>query len=195
MNLLGVIFDMDDTLIESPLDFDAIRADLGFEQGQLILETIDGLNDSDRQAECRRILRHHEQRAAEQSKVISGVEDFLSDLKRRGILTAVLTRNSRETADLVFGKYTLKFDQILTREDAPPKPDPTGLEIILDRWGFNNSEVLFFGDFWFDIEAAWRANVHSVLYAPNDLPDYADQANSVLRSYDDALQLVDRLYD
>ena len=194
MNIRGIIFDMDDTLIESPLDFDAIRADLGFGEGQLILETIESLDDDVRQTECRRILREHERRAAQQCKVISGVEEFLAELNRRGMLTAVLTRNSRETVELVFSRLQLAgFDQILTREDAPPKPDPAGLKLICERWNIDASEVLFFGDFWFDIEAARRAGAHSVLYAPNNLPEYAHKAGSILRDYADAIDLLDSI--
>ena len=194
MNIGGIIFDMDDTLIESPLDFDAIRADLGFDAGELILETIDGLDDEDRKRECRQILRSHEHRAAQQSKVIIGVEEFLADVSCRGIRTAVLTRNSRETVDLVFARHQLSgFDQILTREDAPPKPDPAGLRLICERWDIDPSEAMFFGDFWFDIEAARRAGVYSVLYASGELPDYADKADSIVRNYTDAINLLDKL--
>ncbi|MBM80167.1 MAG: phosphatase [Planctomycetaceae bacterium] len=193
MDIRGIIFDLDDTLIRSGLDFDAIRQDMGLQPGQLILESIEQMDDPKRQADCLRILREHELRSAHQSTLIPGVTDFLSDLQAREVKTAVLTRNSRETVSIVFERLDLNFSIALTREDAPPKPDPSGLEMICQQWGVESSQVLFFGDFGFDIQAGQRAGIHTVLFAPGDLPEFASEADSVLRDYSAAAALIDQL--
>ncbi|KKK48766.1 hypothetical protein LCGC14_3141840, partial [marine sediment metagenome] len=55
----GVIFDMDGTIVESMIDFEAIRAELGIEAGKGILETIESMPPS-RRAEAHRKLLAHE---------------------------------------------------------------------------------------------------------------------------------------
>jgi FMN phosphatase YigB (HAD superfamily) len=64
MPVRGVIFDLDGTLIDSALDFDQMRADMGFAPGQLILETFESLPEGERKARCREILHGHEYRGA-----------------------------------------------------------------------------------------------------------------------------------
>jgi len=48
MGLKLVIFDLDGTLLDSPLDFDAIRCEIGLPDGQPILEALEGLPPPER---------------------------------------------------------------------------------------------------------------------------------------------------
>lgn len=184
----GIIFDLDGTLIDSRLDFDAIRADIGLPPGMPILEAIAAMDDVAARTTATEILHRHEMKGASEAVMIDAVPEFLEALAHRRIPTAVLTRNSRASTDAVLSRLNLKFDQVLTREDAPPKPDPTGLLTICNVWGLPPERVLFFGDYLFDLEAARRAGMRSVLFTPGTLPDYALQADLVLRSFRDALR-------
>ena len=180
MPVRGVIFDLDGTLIDSKLDFDQMRRDMEFAPGQLILETLQSLPEGERKERCREILRAHEHRGALSATLMPGAIELLSELDRRGIPQAILTRNSREMTDLALGRLQLAFSQVLTREDAPPKPDPQGLHIICRNWQVNACEVAFVGDFHFDVIAGRRAGMATVLYSPGPPPEYAREADFVI---------------
>ena len=190
--LHGMIFDLDGTLVDSGLDFDAIRRDMGLPDGLPILETLDQTPTGSEKVRMLEVLRQHELSGAARAMLYDGVPDFLEWLDQRGICRAVLTRNSRESTELVLERLGLRFELILTREDAPPKPDPTGLLTICGAWQLEPVHVLFCGDYLFDLEAGSRAGMGTMLFAPRELPDFAHQADHILRSFHDASALIDR---
>ncbi|HTI50027.1 MAG TPA: HAD family hydrolase, partial [Planctomycetaceae bacterium] len=166
MPLRGVIFDLDDTLIDSRLDFAAMRREMGFAPGQLILEGIAALPPGPQREACLAVLHEHERRGAESATMINGARELLAELSQRGLPQAILTRNSRAMTDLALSRLALEFSQVLTREDAPPKPDPAGLLRICRSWDVSVDEVIFVGDFHFDLLAGRAAGISTVLYAP-----------------------------
>ncbi len=176
----GMIFDLDGTLIDSALDFDLIRHDMGLPRGQPILEALAEVPEGVDKDRMRAVLRSHELAGADRATLFPGVSEMLGFLRDEKIPTAILTRNSRESTQIVLNRLALEFDHVLTREDAPPKPDPTGLITIGKRWQFLPSTTPFCGDYRFDLEAGRAAGMPTVLYAPGDLPDYAALADHVL---------------
>jgi len=180
MAIRGVIFDLDGTLIDSGLDFEQMRREMEFAPGQSVLETIALLEDGPRKERCRQILREHEHRGALSASLMAGAKELLAELSRRGLPVAILTRNSREMTELALSRLGLKFSQVVAREDAPPKPDPTGLMMICRAWQVHASEVIFVGDFHFDLLAGNRAGITTVLYAPSGRPEYAHEADFVI---------------
>jgi HAD superfamily hydrolase (TIGR01509 family) len=111
---------------------------------------------------------------------LPGARELLEELDRRKIPQAILTRNSRAMTALALDRLHLSFSQVLTREDAPPKPDPEGLLMICRAWQFDVSDVIFVGDFHFDLIAGRRAGMPTVLYAPFERPTYAEEADFVI---------------
>jgi HAD superfamily hydrolase (TIGR01509 family) len=193
MKIRGVIFDLDGTLIDSGLDFDQMRRDMEFEPGQLILETLEALPEGERKQRCREILRQHEYRGATSATLMPGAVALLDELDRRQIPQAILTRNSREMTDLTLRRLRLEFSQVLTREDAPPKPDPQGLHVICREWQFEPRHVVFVGDFHFDVIAGRRAGMATILYAPGDVPDYAPEADFVISHLSQTCDVLHKL--
>ncbi len=180
MSVRGVIFDLDGTLIDSALDFDQMRSDMEFAPGQFILETLDSLPEGARKEHCREILQRHEYRGAMAATLMPGARELVDELARLRIPQAILTRNSRVMTQLALDRLNLEFSQVVTREDAPPKPDPAGLISICRAWNVAVSDVVFVGDFQFDLQAGRRAGIATVLYAPAERPDYAHEADFVV---------------
>lgn len=194
-NLRGIIFDLDGTLVDSGLDFDAMRREMRLPVGQPILEALECMPEGREKRCCLETLEAHEKRGASRARLIPGVSRFLDELAQKEIQTAVLTRNSREMTQRVLRRLSLNFSSVLTREDAPPKPDPAGLLKICRLWGVSVSQVLLFGDHGFDIRAGRNAKIATVLYAPNGESDYESEADFVIRDYSQATRLIEQFVD
>lgn len=190
MNLAGVIFDLDGTLVDSRLDFAKIRNDMGLKKGLPILEALAEMEEGDQKEQCLVVLRQHELAGAEQACFMPGAAELLAELDRRRLRHAVLTRNSRESTNIVIERLGLHSAPVLTREDAPAKPDPAGLLQICQDWNSAPSNVLFVGDFLFDIRAGQNAGMKTVLYAPAALPDYADEADFTIRDFAELVPVI-----
>lgn len=185
----GVIFDLDGTLIDSRLDFEAMRREMEFAEGQPILEGIERLPPGPRRDQCLEILHRHERCGAENATLILGARELLAELSRRELPTGILTRNSRSMTELALSRLDLQFNRVLTRDDAPPKPDPAGLLRICREWGFPVEDVLFVGDYLFDLQCGHEAGIRTVLYAPNGPPDYSHLAHAVIESLPELVDL------
>jgi phosphoglycolate phosphatase-like HAD superfamily hydrolase len=65
--------------------------------------------------------------------------------------------------EIVLERLGLRFDAVVTREDAPPKPAPDPVLLACRRIGLQPSQTLFVGDFEFDMLAGRRAGTGTVL--------------------------------
>jgi HAD superfamily hydrolase (TIGR01509 family) len=160
----GLIFDLDGTLVDSRLDFDQMRREMGLPDKQPILEALPLLPEPRRSA-CWAILERHEREGAERATLMPGVTELMEALARRNIRRAVFTRNGRLPTLRTLERLGLAFDAVVAREDAPPKPNPAGIWKICESWELQPDEVAMVGDYVFDIEAGRRAGAHTVCYA------------------------------
>ena len=122
-----------------------------------------------------------------------GVANLLARLQQLELRSGVLTRNSRVSAHTTLERLGWSFDSVLTREDAPAKPDPTGVLAICDDWGLSPQQVLFVGDYLFDLQAGHNAGTTAALFAPGRLPEWADLADWVVSSFGELEELIERL--
>jgi HAD superfamily hydrolase (TIGR01549 family) len=188
----GVVFDMDGTLVAQAIDFDGIRRELGLPFGTPLLETMDRLPAADRAAAWA-VLDRHEQAAVAAAEVLPGVLDFLAWLDTRGLRRAVLTRNSRSVAEAVLGRCGLStFDPVVTRDDAPFKPQPEGLWRICKAWGFAPAEVLMLGDYVYDIQVGRNAGARTALLTHGRDWPFAGEADWAFATYAECMTVLER---
>jgi len=159
----GIIFDLDGTLVDSALDFDAMRREMRLPAGRPVLEALSEM-PPDEAARCREILHRHERAGAERAVLMPGVTEFLARLDARGVRRAVWTRNSRRAALDTLERLALTFERVVAREDAPAKPDPSAVAEICRHWRLDCRQLAVIGDYVFDLEAGRRAGTHTVLY-------------------------------
>jgi len=158
----GILFDMDGVVVQQRLDFLAIKREIFGDTHGFILERMAELPAAER-ARADAILERHETAAAAEAEPMDGILPFLQWMEARGLRRGLVTRNSRKSVDLVLARLGLRFDAVVTREDAPPKPAPEPVWLGCRRMDLAPSEVLFVGDFEFDMLAGRRAGVRTVL--------------------------------
>lgn len=181
--LKAVIFDLDGTLVKSDLDFHAMRRDIACPADKDILSYLDELS-GEALGQAQAIIAQHEARDAEQTKALDGVPEMLAELKRLGVRTGIVTRNSRAASELKMALCGIDISEVLTREDAPPKPEPDALLALSERWELSPQDCAYVGDYLYDLQAARNADMLACLYAPElELPRYAGQADFVFNSW------------
>jgi len=179
----GVIFDLDGTLVTSGLNFSAIRAAIGCSKQEDLLTFIENIADPEARKQATQQVIDFEIQDAEQSGLIEGVADFLQHLQQQGIPTAVVTRNCRAATSKKLERHSLEFETVLTRECAPPKPDPTSLLQISQQWQLPVDELVYVGDYIYDIHAAANAGMRSVLMVFEELPAWHLEATWCFSDY------------
>jgi phosphoglycolate phosphatase-like HAD superfamily hydrolase len=155
---------LDDTLVETSLDFAAIKRDIGCPAKDDILTFIDNLSCSKQQDEASRIVVEHELHDAQTSVWLPGAQAFVEIARRHALPLAIVTRNCRQATELKLNRNNMGIDIVITREDAPAKPDPTALLSIADGWQIETNEIAYLGDYIYDIQAAHNANMQAWLY-------------------------------
>lgn len=186
MRHAGVIFDLDGTLVDSRLDFDAMRAETGCPEGIGLLEYADSLPPGEAQR-VHEIVHQHEMAGATAAVWIPGAEAWLRALQAASVPTAILTRNSRPATELTLSRLGIEVEHVLTREDCRPKPDPQGLLMIAAAWGLPCEKLVYVGDFLYDLQAARAAGMHAWFYDTGMHPEFAPLADRVIRDFDTLL--------
>ena len=175
------VFDLDHTLIRSPLDLAAMaldmRARLEVARGPLPPRS-DRYRVNELITHCRRdapalldtlwaIALDHERRALDGTSLEPGARDAIEGARAAGFAVALWTNNAREITADVLDRFGLLggFDLIVTRDEMDAlKPDPAGWRVIRERFG--DCAAVVIGDSWVDGVAAAAAGVPFVAYRP-----------------------------
>jgi len=168
----AVIFDLDGTLTQPLLDFDAMRAEIGLRPGLPILEQLADGDDALR-ARGEEVLRRHERDAIERATLADGCVELLALLRARDVPAAILTRNTREVVELFVDRFQLRgsFAAHYTREDGAPKPSPAGVLHLCGELRVAPAETLVVGDYKFDVIAGRRAGCRTALVTSEEISD------------------------
>ncbi len=179
-----LIFDFDNTLIDSQIDFTALRAaliDLLEAAGALpaaraelmrrpILELVEcgDAVSPDLARAMWAAIETHEAAGLERAAAMPHAHDVLAALAARGYRLALLTNNARPATARILGVLGLAplLHMVVTRDDVPRlKPDPGGIQLILARLGPVRTAYLI-GDSWIDGYAAAAAGIRFVGFGP-----------------------------
>lgn len=185
------IFDLDGTLTRPKHDFMAIRKRLGIPLNQGILEYIDAQPDRRRRG-LQDQLESIEREVAEDAELTPGAAELLDLLYRRGCRMGILTRNSRRCVEITLERTGMSgffnVDDIMTRDDARPKPAPDGIEKLLSCWKASKALSAIVGDYLFDLRAGRSAGILTVHYNGKQGETWPEESDFVI---DDFAELID----
>ena len=178
------VFDLDHTLVNSPLDLAA----MALEMRALIEHHCGPLPARPDRYRVGELIRHcateapalsapvwevalaHERRAVEAAWLEPGALEALMGAREAGFATAVWTNNAREVTLLALERFGLlpHLDLVVSRDDMREmKPDPDGYRVITAHFGPARDAVVV-GDSWVDGVAAAGAGVPFVAYRAKD---------------------------
>ena len=173
------VFDMDGTLTVAVHDFTAIRVALEIPPEDDILTHLAAL-PAEVAATKHAWLLEHERELALGSVAADGAVELVRELAARGYRLGILTRNARELAHVTLQAIGLAdcfaADDVLGREDAPPKPEPGGLLKLAAAWQVAPEEMVMVGDYRFDLDCGRAAGTRTVLVnlPENPWPELTD---------------------
>jgi HAD superfamily hydrolase (TIGR01549 family) len=148
--LRGVVFDMDGTLTVPNLDFGEMYRRCEVDSSQDILKVLATLPLQEAQAKFQ-IIQEMEEESTRTMKVMPGAPELMKWLATHKIPTALVTRNTAQSAKALQERLQHPFDAIVARdthEHLPPKPDAAAMHYICKEvWsGMDPSNVIMVGD-------------------------------------------------
>jgi phosphoglycolate phosphatase len=174
------VFDLDHTLVHTPLDLAAMALDM-----RALLETRCGplparpdryrvgelihwcqANAADVEKPLWEIALDHERRAMALATLMPGAREAINGARAVGFATAVWTNNAREISATALERFGLLsvLDLVVTRDEMRAlKPDPDGWRVIAEHFGAHRDAVVV-GDSWVDGVAAQAAGIPFVAY-------------------------------
>jgi phosphoglycolate phosphatase len=181
------VFDLDHTLIQTPLDLAAMAVDM-----RTLIERENGPMPARKEryrvgeliAHCQtrapaleaavwELALDHERRAMEVAALEPGALAAVVGARRGGFATAIWTNNARELTLPALARLGLadEVDLVVTRDDMRAlKPDPDGWRVIAEHFGGsgngvgNPRDAVVVGDSWVDGVAAAKAGVSFIAY-------------------------------
>ena len=167
--------------------------------GEILSHTMKNvLPDIDTEAAIDTYRSYHRDNFGDRISVFEGMTELLAELKRRHYKTGLVTSRLSGTTWEGLHKYDLAdyFDVVVSCDDTDKhKPDPTPVNIALERLDSKPENAIMLGDTKFDILCARNAGVLSVLVgwhvamSPEEIngdngPDY------IIEKADDLLAII-----
>jgi phosphoglycolate phosphatase len=180
----AIIFDFDGTLAVLNIDFSFMKEKVldlvrhfGVEEGLIreryLLEMIDEVYQliwekhpseaEDFYQEAHRILHEVELKAAEEGKLIPGVEATLKILREKGMKVGIVTRNCEDAVRKVFPNINEFCDVFISRDSIKKvKPHPDHLTSAMKTLNVSGEEAVMVGDHPLDIQAGKRVGMKTI---------------------------------
>jgi HAD superfamily hydrolase (TIGR01549 family) len=191
--LLGVIFDLDNTLVSSSLNFERIRSDLGCPKDIDLLDFVDALPEQQK-IDANKLLVKYETIDALNATKLAGTDQLLTLLSGLDIPCAIVTRNCHQAALLKIQQNNINIPTLLTREDHKAKPAPDALLHIAKCWKIQPENLLYVGDYLYDLQAAQNAKTMSCLVTYGKTMSYADLATIEVNNLSELSAAIKQLF-
>ena len=178
------VFDLDHTLVNTPLDLAAMALDMRallerrcgplpprpdrYRVGELLVWC--QAHAPDVAKPLWEIALDHERRAMDVASLEPGAREAVEGARAAGFVTAVWTNNAREITGGALARFGLlpALDLVVTRDEMRAlKPDPDGWRVIAEHFGAARDAVVV-GDSWVDGLAAQAAGIPFVAYRPRE---------------------------
>lgn len=180
------IFDLDGTLTIPVHDFEYIRRELEIPALADILCHLDTLPEEEAAKHHSR-LHEIEVELARHALPSPGALDIVMTLHQSGAKLGILTRNDRDiallTLETIGMAHYFDSENVLGRNEAPPKPDPAGILHLLSGWGADPAKAFMVGDYLFDLQAGRAAGTATIHVGRPDgkcWPEFTDIAVNTL---------------
>jgi phosphoglycolate phosphatase len=179
------IFDLDHTLVNTPLDLAAMALDMRaclegrcgplpvrserYRVGELLAWSRDHAPEVEKPLWD--IALDHERRAMDLASLESGAREAVEGARAAGFATAVWTNNAREISGGALERFGLLpvLDLVVTRDEMRAlKPDPDGWRVLAEHFGSPAADAVVVGDSWVDGLAAQAAGVPFIAYRMKD---------------------------
>lgn len=123
----------------------------------------DGTDDAVLEKVHRVFSEYYGAHCFDKTKPYEGIGEMLSELKKRGIKTGVVTNKDHSfSVKLIKDFFGDNIVIVRGREDGiPKKPDPYSVNYVMERLGADKKDVLYVGDSNVDMETAINAGVDS----------------------------------
>jgi HAD superfamily hydrolase (TIGR01549 family) len=173
MGVSAIVFDLDGTLVDFCLDYQALRAEvrsflmkLGVPSSVLSLKenifemlrkteiflkntgkSTEGIEDVHHEAFA--IVERYELEAAVSTELSSGAIEALKTLKQMGLKMGICTTNSEKSVKYILNRFRISefFDVVVTRNSVKQvKPNPEHLEVALKALNAVPEESVLVGD-------------------------------------------------
>ena len=194
----AVVFDLDDTLVQSTVDFAKFKvmviekiASHGedrrlYSPNETVVAIVARYEDRMRSlgvkepeirrrlAELDRIMDEVELEGVNETLAIDGAAELLGYLRRRGVKIGILTRGCEAYAKVALTRTHLLdlADAIECRNsDTKAKPDPEAYLKLVAALGVKKEESLFVGDHPIDAKCAANAGVPFIGVMSGDVPE------------------------
>ena len=179
-----IVFDFDNTLVHSRIDFMGIRRELlhllrqaghpdadtdslmKLSIGQMIASGT--AHDPSVHEEAWRIVVEYETAGMIAATIEPDAPETLHGLRDHGFRLAVLTNNARPATLAALDLFAMSsaFDLVLTRDEAAMKPDPEGILVAMRELQVGPERTVMVGASWMDGAAAARAGVPFIGFQP-----------------------------
>lgn len=187
------IFDLDGTLTQPVHDFEHIRQQLGFAPGEDILATIARQPDAVRPVLQLR-LDELELYYASKAKAADGAVRLLQVLAENDCHLGILTRNKKEIAisslQAIGAAEFFSENDVIGRDQAAAKPNPQGINILLDQWQALACDALMLGDFRYDLEVGRAAGVATIHVDSRQGQEWPELTDLKVSSLDQLLRFI-----
>ncbi|MEF1283555.1 HAD-IA family hydrolase [Vibrio sp. M250220] len=184
-HIKAIVFDLDNTLVSSDMDFFWLREQIGCPSDTDLLSYVDQLECANAYANAHALILQHELEDAQQSQPMPGSQSLIEFIHNNQLYTAIITRNCAQAAQIKIKHNQLNISRLITREHFPPKPNPESLIALADEWQLERHEILYVGDYLYDLQAAYNADMPSCLVTHGKTSPFGAHASLIVEHLDE----------